>query len=155
MKDKNNMSPSDLAKLVWGTTKDRRGYTVARNRDRIGHYLAGTSYPDPANLERIAEVLDVPVEELAVERPPRPPVTPRTFVSHHSSDTAKVGTLILTSLPTEQPQLTKIRLQVDLVLPWKLATEIQQKLLNRTETETEAEREEPPQLGTVIHGSKP
>jgi transcriptional regulator with XRE-family HTH domain len=63
------MSSSDLARQVWGTTTDKRGYTVARNRDRIGHYLAGTSYPEAENLQRLADALHVPVETLAIERP--------------------------------------------------------------------------------------
>jgi transcriptional regulator with XRE-family HTH domain len=62
-----DISASDLAREVWGTTRDKRGYEVARNRDRIGHYLNGTSYPEPANLELLAKALDVPVEELAID----------------------------------------------------------------------------------------
>jgi transcriptional regulator with XRE-family HTH domain len=57
-------SKSELARRVWGTTKDTRGYDVARNRDRIGHYLNGTSYPEPDNLVKLAEALGVAPEQL-------------------------------------------------------------------------------------------
>lgn len=60
-----NMSQSDLAKKIWGTTEDTRGYQVARNRDLISNYEAGKSAPNRTNLERLAEVLGVSPEELA------------------------------------------------------------------------------------------
>ena len=63
------LSASEVARRVWGTTTDTRGYTVASNRDRIGHYLAGTSYPEPENLAKLARALNLPVEDLAVDKP--------------------------------------------------------------------------------------
>jgi transcriptional regulator with XRE-family HTH domain len=63
------MSASDLARAVWGTATDFRGYKVARNRDRIGHYLAGVSYPEPDNLKKLAEALGLPIEELVIDDP--------------------------------------------------------------------------------------
>lgn len=59
------LSQSDLAREVWGTTTDTRGYTVAKNRDRIGAYLRGESLPEPQNLARLAEALGTKTEELA------------------------------------------------------------------------------------------
>jgi hypothetical protein len=59
-----NLSPSDVARLVWGTMTDKRGYEVARNRDRIGHYLKGVSFPEPENLQRLADAVGSSVEEL-------------------------------------------------------------------------------------------
>ena len=53
------VSASELARRVWGTLQDGRGYTVARNRDRIGHYLSGRSYPEKENLDKIAKALGV------------------------------------------------------------------------------------------------
>lgn len=50
---------SELARRIWGTIKDSRGYDVARNRDRIGHYLAGTSYPSLDTRYKLGEVLSV------------------------------------------------------------------------------------------------
>ena len=66
------VKPADLARMVWGTTVDSRGYTVSRNRDRIRSYLSAQSYPEPENLQKLAEALGMPVEELASTRPPAP-----------------------------------------------------------------------------------
>ena len=71
MLDANAMRQSELARRMWGEVPNRRGNMVARGRDRIGHYLRGTSYPNPANLQKIADVFGVPVAELASAR--RPP----------------------------------------------------------------------------------
>ena len=62
------MSQSDLARTVWGTTTDSRGYKVAKNWDRISAYLAGRSLPDQRNLLRIAKALGVEPETLAPEK---------------------------------------------------------------------------------------
>jgi transcriptional regulator with XRE-family HTH domain len=59
------MSGSDVARAMWGTTKDGRGYTVAQNRDRITEYLKGVSFPNPENLPKLAAAIDVSAEELA------------------------------------------------------------------------------------------
>lgn len=59
------MTASDVARAVWGTTKDYRGYEVAKGRDRIGHYLAGASRPGRANLITLAKALDMPVKMLS------------------------------------------------------------------------------------------
>lgn len=58
-------SQSDLAREIWGTTKDGRGYDVARNRDRISVYEKGTSVPTEDHLREIATVLGVSPQELA------------------------------------------------------------------------------------------
>jgi transcriptional regulator with XRE-family HTH domain len=58
---------SELARRVWGSITDNRGYSVARNRQRISDYLLGTSYPEPYNLWKIAGALGVPLEHLAFE----------------------------------------------------------------------------------------
>lgn len=59
------LSQSDLARKVWGTTENKQGHTVARNRDRISQYLAGNNFPDPKNLKKIADALGCTPEELA------------------------------------------------------------------------------------------
>jgi hypothetical protein len=51
------LKQSDLARKIWGTTKDKRGYEVARNRDRISSYLAGVGLPEPENLQKLADAL--------------------------------------------------------------------------------------------------
>ena len=63
------MSRSMLARKVWGTVKDKRGYDVARNRDRIGHYLTGKSFPAPDNLKKIAKALGAEPKALEKLRP--------------------------------------------------------------------------------------
>jgi transcriptional regulator with XRE-family HTH domain len=58
------MKQSDLAREVWGTAKDKRGYEVARNRDRISAYLAGAGIPETDNLNKIAAALGCTAEDL-------------------------------------------------------------------------------------------
>jgi transcriptional regulator with XRE-family HTH domain len=80
---RSNVSASEVARRVWGTTKDRRGYDVARNRDRIGHYLSGKSYPEPENLAKLAEALGVTVEDIAMPEGDNPgPRAPRGTTHH-------------------------------------------------------------------------
>ena len=59
------LSQSDLAKKAFGTKVDARGYTVAKNRDRISVYFKGKSLPDPKNLELLATALNMSDEDLA------------------------------------------------------------------------------------------
>ena len=62
-----NLSQSDLARLIWGTMTDGRGYEVARKRDRISAYERGRASPEEENLAKIAEALGVTASELAPE----------------------------------------------------------------------------------------
>jgi transcriptional regulator with XRE-family HTH domain len=108
------LSPTEVARRVWGTIKDKRGYDVAKNRDRIGKYLEGTSYPLAANLQRLADAVNVPVESLTIEKRPTPLVRSR----------------VLAHLP-EEVELLEIngnpgmsRLRVNKVIPTKLAVKI-------------------------------
>src|SRR4051794_31035797 len=55
------LNNSDVARQVWGDAKDGG----ARNRDRIGHYLRGTSHPEPPNLQKLADALGVSPDYLA------------------------------------------------------------------------------------------
>ena len=59
------MSQSDVARRIWGTSIDKRGFEVAKNRDRISVYLKGKTLPDPVNMARLADALGVTVPELA------------------------------------------------------------------------------------------
>ena len=110
------MNASDVARRVWGTTKDRRGYDVARNRDRIGHYLNGTSYPEPDNLAKLAEALDLPIEDLQIEKPGT--LLAGAGASYPGRQPTSVQ---LTMLPDN---LGKSRLQVDRMLDTDLAVRI-------------------------------
>lgn len=60
---------SDVARKMFGTVKDYRGFTVAKNRDRVGLYLHGKSYPNAENLKKLAEALDLRVEDLQAQKP--------------------------------------------------------------------------------------
>lgn len=62
---KQRLSQSDLARKVWGTTTDARGYEVARNRDRISQYLKARAMPDTSNLVAIANALGCDSDDLA------------------------------------------------------------------------------------------
>jgi transcriptional regulator with XRE-family HTH domain len=67
-----NLSNSALARRIWGTTKDARGYDVSRNRDRISAYLSGDSLPNRDTRPKLAAALGLTeVELFGVE--PLPP----------------------------------------------------------------------------------
>lgn len=110
---KGNLSASEVARRMWGTTKDKRGYTGARNRDRIGHYLAGTSHPEPENLQKLADAIGVSVEELKSERQPVNSTAPRSRSLN--------GVLQITTV-ADHPD--KLRLQTDRTIDWRLAVQI-------------------------------
>lgn len=65
LREARNLSKSDLAKMVWGTMTDSRGYTVSRNRDRVSVYEDGKAVPSQENLKQLADALGVAVGDLA------------------------------------------------------------------------------------------
>jgi hypothetical protein len=73
-----HMSGSDVARAVWGVKTDARGKQVARNRDRMTHYLAGRGYPRPETVLKLAEVLGLDPKDL--EREPGKAAIPPPFV---------------------------------------------------------------------------
>lgn len=134
---------SEVARRMWSTTTDRRGYTVARNRDRIGHYLNGTSYPGPDNLRRLADAVGVSVEDLALVSQ-----THRTIARGPSPDlrdqyrTPAAGLLNIIDLSGGTAQL-----QVNRELPWELAMKIYQMIKTANGN---LRNEDAPQPGDVI-----
>lgn len=62
---KKGWSQADLARHAFGSTKDTRGYNVARGRDRISVYVRGLQKPDQKHLSKIASALGVKPEDLA------------------------------------------------------------------------------------------
>lgn len=60
-------SQSDLARKIWGTVEDKRGYTVARKRDAVSAYEAGRAAPERATLDLLAETFGVTAVDLAPE----------------------------------------------------------------------------------------
>ena len=117
---KHGLNASEVARRVWGSTKDTRGYDVARNRDRIGHYLAGTSYPEPDNLAKLAEALDLPVEDLA-DRPTRHAAGRRRDVLPRAAAADVQFTML-----ADQPD--KARMQFDRVISFETGMRILQML---------------------------
>lgn len=59
-----HMTASDLARKVWGTMTDERGYEVPRNRQVIGRYIRGSSYPTYATRQLLSEALGVSYTKL-------------------------------------------------------------------------------------------
>lgn len=102
------MSQSDLARAIWGTRKDPRGYEVARNRDRVSQYLRGASVPDPANMRKLADALGTTVEELA------PDVTVDT-ISRERPEIAMTAV---------HGHSDKVHLQLNVLLPLTVAVQI-------------------------------
>lgn len=61
-------SAAELARRIYGTTTDKRGYSVAKNRDTIWRYETNKAMPSRKNIERMAVVLGVTVAELDPSR---------------------------------------------------------------------------------------
>jgi transcriptional regulator with XRE-family HTH domain len=149
------MSSSELARQVWGTTTDKRGYTVARNRDRIGHYLAGTSYPEAENLAKLAAALGVPVETLAIERPAG--VGDPTQPAHAHNDPG----LLRTTMP--RPGADLARFQADRMISQDLAIKLIQLILEDDKKRALSDNgngngngngDATPEPGTIISGGE-
>jgi transcriptional regulator with XRE-family HTH domain len=103
------MSQSDLARAVWGTFKDNRGFEVARNRDRISQYVTGKSVPEPGNLVKLAKVLGVEPKDLA------PDVT---------KDAIKGETQTALTMKAIQGHPDQVLLKLELVMDIKTAASI-------------------------------
>ena len=61
------LTQSDLAAKIWGRHTSSEGKNVAKGRDRVSVWLAGKSFPDRGNLQKLAKHLKVKVGELAPE----------------------------------------------------------------------------------------
>jgi hypothetical protein len=85
-----HMSGSDVARAVWGVKTDARGKQVARNRDRMTHYLAGRGYPRPETVLKLAEVLGLDPKDL--EREPGKAALPPPFVWGDAGPPPRIGT---------------------------------------------------------------
>jgi transcriptional regulator with XRE-family HTH domain len=62
--DQKKMTRAELARHIWGTMVDERGYTVARNRQTVSRYLAGKTDPNETTKRLIAEALGVTYKQL-------------------------------------------------------------------------------------------
>lgn len=164
---KAGITPSEAARRVWGTAKDKRGYVVARNRDRIGHYLAGTSYPNDENLHKLADVLGVPVDTLAVETRARSSGRPQRQTPHVGDATppgpggpqASSG-LLRTTMPTAPEPLRLARFEVDRMISPELAITLTQMILKEdqhrasaVEAEADENKRAASDLGKIVGGT--
>lgn len=84
------ISQSDLARLIWGTMKDERGYTVAKNRQILGKYISGTVEPRLATKRAIAGVLGVPLSALDPNNDPLSRPGSGIYVEKVDKDTARI-----------------------------------------------------------------
>lgn len=103
--DERGMTRADLAKLVWGTIVDERGYTVAKNRQALSKYIAGKASPSRQTRLRIAEALGVPYTDL--------------FPEEQKVNRPGSG---ITLEPASPPGVSRLRLDVE--MPTKEATKV-------------------------------
>lgn len=68
--DEKGMTRADLARHVWGTYTDERGYEVAKNRQTISRYLLGTSVPSHKTLRLMADAFGVGISDLDPQSDP-------------------------------------------------------------------------------------
>jgi len=128
--NRGGLHSSEVARRVWGT------------------------YPSPEIMARLAAAVGLSVEELAGEPAADPARSrPQGSSAKHPAVAGASGDLILTSLPA---QPTKIRIQVDRVIHWKLAASIHA-MLKEAETGEKAATDESveddgPQPGDLIQG---
>lgn len=109
LREARGFSKSELARKIWGTMTDSRGYEVARNRDRIGTWEAGKSAPAADNLLLLSRTLDVSVAELAPD-----------LAAQHAPG-ANTASLAIHSVEGEPGRVV---LRVNMVLPAQVAFEI-------------------------------
>lgn len=140
------LNASEVARRIWGTKKDRRNYDVARNRDRIGHYLSGRSYPEPENLRKLAEAVGLTVEQLAMpesESNLRPRAAPRSLSDYPSSG------LHLIPVP-RAPDKIRLRGQIDVVINIAQVQEVVNLLMRPEPPDPEPDTLNRPAPGDVI-----
>lgn len=104
-----DMSQSDLARIVYGgaTRVDNRGYDTVVGRDRISSYCRGRAMPEPRTLQKIADALKMPIEELApnlaastIEKE-KPEIQITAVAGHHQTVLLKVNKLVPLHLAAE------------------------------------------------------
>lgn len=62
--DDKNLTRADIARSIWGTFHDERGYEVAKNRQVIGRYLQGKAYPSAATRRKLTSAIGVRYSDL-------------------------------------------------------------------------------------------
>ena len=105
------VSPSDLARAIWGEKPDARGFMLANNRDTIWRYENDKGMPSRKNLAKLALALGVPEEELDPERDKR-------------AGSASPVYLPTVELRVVDEPTNRWRLVLDLELPGQLASPV-------------------------------
>lgn len=108
---------------------------MAKNRDRIGLYLAATSYPDDENMRELARVLEIPVEELAGKLA-QASDSGNTHLNNPGPRPSRSSGPSLTPVPGRTGM---VRIQVDQVVDWRLAMRVFSELSQAAELEAEVE----------------
>ena len=149
--NRGGLHPSEVARRVWGTTQDKRGHTVARSRDRIGHYLNAVSYPSPEIMARLAAAVGLSVEELAGEPASTEPAQQRpgpypqgSFAKRTAVQTT--GTNSLTMLRANR-YLLRLEQELDLERAFKILA-----VLDEANAAAAAADDDDPQSGDLIQG---
>lgn len=108
LREARQMSKSDLAREIFGTEVDKRGYTVARNRDRIGAWESEKARPTPENIVLLAEYFQLEPADLA----------PDLVGRHASKQPESMSFRVLESNPGQA------HVQINTILPVDVAAQI-------------------------------
>ena len=100
---------SELARRIWGTITDKRGYEVARNRDRISAYEAKRAQPERATLDAVAAELGLTLEQLAPD-----------IVADRSQRAGGSGI----SMVMVEGRPNEVHLKLDLIMTLQIAAQI-------------------------------
>ena len=139
--DKAGFTPSDLARAAWGSTTNKKGNSVALKRDRIERTISpGPAYPTPENLQLLAGRPRHP------GRDPDDPGVASASAAERDRQRRDIEPDI--KLPA---QPSKVRLQVDRVIHWRLAEHIH-RLLKEAET-GEVTTVDETTLGEIVGGT--
>jgi transcriptional regulator with XRE-family HTH domain len=150
--NRGGLHPSEVARRVWGTTRDKRGHTVARSRDRIGHYLNGVSYPSEEIMARLAAAVGLSVEELAGEPASTEPAQQRpgprlqgSFARHTAVRTTETNSL---TMLRANRYLLRLEQELDLESAFKILA-----IIDEAKAGAAAEAaDDDPLLGDLIQG---
>jgi transcriptional regulator with XRE-family HTH domain len=109
LREAGGLSKSELARRIWGTITDNRGYEVAKNRDRIGAWESGKAVPTADNILLLAKHFRIPASELAPD------------LMAQSAPDASLASVAIQTLDGDPGRVV---LRVNIVLPAKVAYQI-------------------------------
>jgi transcriptional regulator with XRE-family HTH domain len=109
LREDRGLNKSGLARELFGTEIDKRGYTVAKNRDRITAWESGKATPTKENIKLVADYFGIDPVDLAPD------------IAGRQSHTT-VATAIQVRVSDASPD--RAHVQLDVVLPIQTAFEI-------------------------------